>query len=316
MAFRKVLVPLDGSPLAEEALWQAIQVADRDGLEVALLRAAEARASLGADPGEAQVRAVRTAEEYLEEVAAWLRQAGVRGVTTHVWYGPPVPSIVEAADALAVDLVVMSTHGRSGLSRLLLGSVAEAVVRATSRPVLLVRSLETAGARALRAAGACRRILVPLDGSPAAETIIPLVLEIAGPRDAEVVLLRALELLAPQALEGSRHVVVDDLEARRAEAEAYLAAIVAELAARGVRATARVRPGDPGPTIAAAVGETGADLVAMTTHGRSGLSRVVFGSIAESVLRRAEVPVLVMRQTEAQVAARTPAGAARPGGRR
>lgn len=149
-----------------------------------------------------------------------------------------------------------------------------------------------------------KRALVPLDGSTVAEAIIPFVLEIAGPLDIEVVLLRVLAPMAPTVVEGSRHVIVENVEARRVEAEAYLAPLAAELKAKGVRVWAEVRRGEPAAEIVAGARATGADLIAMTTHGRSGLGRLLFGSVAESVLRHADVPVFLLRQTEAQVAAR------------
>lgn len=156
-----------------------------------------------------------------------------------------------------------------------------------------------------------KRAVVPLDGSPVAEAIIPFVLEIAGPLDMEIVLVRVLQPLPPQVIEGSRHVVVDDVEARRLDAQEYLAPLAVELRAKGIRAQTQVRRGDPAGEIAAAAHETGADLIAMTTHGRSGLGRLVFGSVAEAVLRRAQLPVFLMRLTEVEVARRSAEGASR-----
>lgn len=149
-----------------------------------------------------------------------------------------------------------------------------------------------------------KRALVPLDGSPIAEAIIPFILEIAGPLDMEVVLLRVVEPIPPIALEGSRHIEVEDVELRRTDAEEYLAPIAAELRNKGVRVERRVRRGNAVDQIVAAAREAGADLIAMSTHGRGGLGRLVFGSVAQAVLRRAEVPVFLMRTTESQVAGR------------
>jgi len=147
-------------------------------------------------------------------------------------------------------------------------------------------------------------VTVPLDGSMVAEGIIPFMLEIAGPLDMEIVLLRVLVPVPPTVIEGSRHIEVEDVERRRAEAEAYLAPIAAELRTKGVRIRTMVRRGEPAAEIIAGAREAGSDLIAMTTHGRSGLGRLLFGSIAEAVLRHSDIPVFLMRQTEAQVAAR------------
>lgn len=149
-----------------------------------------------------------------------------------------------------------------------------------------------------------KRVLVPLDGSTVAEAILPFLLEIAGPLDMDVVLVRVLEPIPPTVLEGARHVLVEDVEARRADAAAYLAPIAERLRARGVRAETAVRRGEPADEIVEGARDAGADLIAMTTHGRTGLRRLVFGSVAEAVLRHANVPVFLMRQTERQMAAR------------
>jgi nucleotide-binding universal stress UspA family protein len=149
-----------------------------------------------------------------------------------------------------------------------------------------------------------KRALVPLDGSPIAEAIIPFILEIAGPLDMEVVLLRVVEPIPPIALEGSRHIEVEDVELRRTDAEEYLAPIAVELRNKGVRVESRVRRGNAVDQIVAAAREAGADLIAMSTHGRGGLGRLMFGSVAQAVLRQAEVPVFLMRATESQVTRR------------
>jgi nucleotide-binding universal stress UspA family protein len=156
-----------------------------------------------------------------------------------------------------------------------------------------------------------RRAVVPLDGSREAEAIVPFILSIAGPLDMEVVLVRVLQPIPPEVVEGSRHVVVEDVEARRADAEEYLAPLAVELADKGVRVRTEVRRGEPAAEIVACAREVAADLIAMTTHGRSGLGRLLFGSVAEAVLRRAQLPVLMMRVTEAEVARRAAREAAR-----
>ena len=149
-----------------------------------------------------------------------------------------------------------------------------------------------------------RRALVPLDGSMIAEAIVPFILEIAGPLDIDVALLRVVVPAPPLVFEGSSPAVVDDIDKLRTEAEEYLASIAAALRAQGVRVTIHVRVGDAVSQILAGALEVEADLIAMTTHGRGGLGRLMFGSIAEAVLRQAEVPVFLLRQTKAQVAAR------------
>jgi nucleotide-binding universal stress UspA family protein len=148
-----------------------------------------------------------------------------------------------------------------------------------------------------------KRALVPLDGSPVAEAIIPFLVQIAGPLNMSIVLLRVLEPIPPVFGDSLRQNLLDDDETRTLDATEYLAPIAAKLRARGVDTSWVVRSGRPAESILGAVLDAGADLIAMSTHGRSGLGRLLFGSVAEQVLRRADVPVFMMRQTEAQLSA-------------
>ena len=168
---------------------------------------------------------------------------------------------------------------------------------------------------ALRRSAVYKRALVPLDGSAVAEAIIPFILAVAGPLDMTVRLLRVVEPIVPMVVEGATPMIVDDPLARERDAEEYLAPLAAELRGRGIDAAVEVRRGPAAAAILAAAKAFGADLIAMSTHGRSGLGRLLFGSVAEHVLRHADVPVFLMRQTEAQVAARAaqePTRASRP----
>jgi nucleotide-binding universal stress UspA family protein len=154
MKLQTILVPLDGSTLAELALPRAIDQARASGAKLLLLRAASAPRVPGLDTTEAQVRVVEEAEAYLAETAARLRSSGVAAVETSTWYGAPAVSIVEAARLHAVDMIVMTTHGRSGLPRLIFGSVAESVLHSTATPLLLVRPPEAPVAALPRSEGA------------------------------------------------------------------------------------------------------------------------------------------------------------------
>lgn len=154
-----------------------------------------------------------------------------------------------------------------------------------------------------------KRVVIPLDGSELAEAILPLIMQIAGPLDLEVTLLRVVQPVPPEVIEGARYVAVDDIERRQKESEAYLAELAASVAASGVSVRTEVRRGTPVPEIVACARERDADLVAMTTHGRSGLGRLLFGSVAEGVLRQGDFPVFFLRQTEKQVRARAAATA-------
>lgn len=148
-----------------------------------------------------------------------------------------------------------------------------------------------------------KRLLVPLDGSRLAEGILPFILQVAHPLALEVVLVYVVTPIAPPAIEGMTHFTVYDVEARMNEAREYLAPVAADLRRQGVRVTSDVRHGEPVAEIVTVARDSQADIIAMTTHGRSGFSRFLLGSVAEAVLRQAEVPVLMMRLTERDVSA-------------
>ena len=133
-----ILVPLDGSSLAESAVWPAADLAKQVGARLLLLRVAEP-STLPGDLTEKPVRLVGEATAYLSSIGRTLFLSGVKGIDTTVRTGRPAASIAEVARSAAVDLIVMTTHGRSGLGRMLLGSVAQSVLRGTRTPVLLLR---------------------------------------------------------------------------------------------------------------------------------------------------------------------------------
>ncbi len=141
MKLQTVLIPLDGSLLAEAVLPKAVEFAEGSPAKLLLLRATEAHTVL-TDPARAQADAVREAEEYLGQIGDRLGALGINDVQVSVWYGPAASAIVEAARLYKVDLIAMTTHGRSGLGRLVFGSVAESVLRGTTTPILLIRVAE------------------------------------------------------------------------------------------------------------------------------------------------------------------------------
>jgi universal stress protein A len=148
-----------------------------------------------------------------------------------------------------------------------------------------------------------KRVLVALDGSTSSEAVLRFVLEIAGPLDMKVVLLNVVEPLTRGIADDIYLPTLEDVEARRRDAEEYLAPMAAELRSRGVAVTWQVRRGRPAEEILAAAHESSVDMIAMATHGRTGFGRLLFGSVAEAVLRKAAVPVFMIRQPEAVAAA-------------
>lgn len=285
----RVLVPLDGSTLAEAILPVVERLARDHEAEVILLEVLE-----GQGTREAECDAERQAGGYLQGTVDSLRRRGLGRVRASVWYGDADQAIANAATRERADLIAMSTHGRSGLDWLRFGSVAEGVVRRAPVPVLLVRGMAAWDRHAID------RILVPLDGSEASEEVLPIVSCLAGPFDFEVQLLHVVE--ATRSLPGAP---VGASGAHDPETEAaYLARVAASLEARGLRVGVTLRAGLPAEVIPTVTDETKSGLVAMSTHGRSGLGRLFLGSVAERVLRAVSVPVLLWKP---------PAGGREPG---
>lgn len=299
---RKILLPLDGSVLSETALPWAELLAERTAASLVVLRAAMVRGFPGVDLTDAQVHAVQEAESYVEGVAARLRQRGFT-VDLALPYGIAGEAIVDAATRRSADLIVMATHGRSGLGRWIYGSVADAVLRSATVPIFLVRS----GAPQPSAAKPLRTIVVPLDGSRVAEAVLPWAEELVRLLRARVVLVRAVETPVFDESTGQRAAV--ELEASQVEAHSYLHAVAERFTRAGAEVALEVRIGIPPYVIVDCASELEADLIVMATHGRSGVARLVYGSVAAGVLRDAAVPVLLVPAREleaARLAARRP----------
>jgi nucleotide-binding universal stress UspA family protein len=290
--YSTILVPLDGSALAERALPYAVTLARASHARLSLVRAALAHTLPGAEPSEAQVAVVQRAERELEATAESLRSAGLT-VETHVYYDEAARAIVDATERQGVDLVVMSTHGRGGLGRWVYGSVADRVLRRMAAPVLLV----PAAAEPPRTTDGPLRVVVPLDGSLLAEAVRGRVRVLAAARGAEVLLLRVVEPPVPLEVDGEGYLSLHHRDAELAEAQRYLESVAGEMRAEGIVVSTRAVVDQAVPTIIATAADYQADLIAISTHGRGGLARLVLGSVAAAVLHRACTPLLLVRPT-------------------
>lgn len=281
--------------MAERALPYAESVARATRARVILLMAANAPALVGVTTVREEMRVVREATRYLEAVASRLVAGGV--IENAVFQGDPGDAIVEENRLRGVDLVVMATHGRSGLERLVAGSVAEKVLRRGGVPVLLVRV--GAEGPAVAPLPPRPRVLVSLDGSPFAEAALPIAGELARMLQGDLALMQSVPM--PEGAQTNHHGRVlayldQRVESLEAEARAYLRSVADRLVAEGMAAPlVEVRVGPPGETIVAASRELGAGLVAMATHGRGAVGRLVMGSVADQVLRTSSVPLLLTR---------------------
>jgi nucleotide-binding universal stress UspA family protein len=325
---RSILVPLDGSPFAEHALPLAFSIAKRTAATVHLLRVPPSLADLffwAPTPGDALES--QLLEHYRQESRAYLDHvihdlALARGVTvtSATREGEIADAIRTYTADVGADLVVMTTHGRGMLERIWLGSVADELVRSLTIPVILVRPRDTAAR--LDQEVALRHIVVALDGSGFAEKILEPALAVGSAMGADYTLLRVVSSVphlslshrATSATPPSPEVSngIKKIEERlRQDAVAYLEKIAAQLRGRGAKVQVQVEFSErPAAAILADIA-TSADMVALETHGRHGLPRLLLGSVTDKVVRGSSLPILVCRATEGEVAghsSRNPTG--------
>lgn len=301
----RLLVPLDGSKIAEQALTAARELARATSCEIVLLTAIarQERWSTADTPTWWEADEEATATGYLDTLTRELRDSGFKA-TARVAWGRPSEMIRQIADESNVDLIVMTTHGRSGITRFLIGSVADNVVRTAERPLLLIRAQHEPPTHF-----DFSTILVPLDGSPLAESGLPFIKSLAAQLSAEVVLTRVV--VPVTLLYGEQYIpsTAPVMEKVDAEARDYLAAMQRRLKKDGLSVRAIVENGFPVEAITAAADQTGAGMIALTSHGRTGPVRTVLGSVADGLVRQARCPCLVI---PARAAAKGSAGTESP----
>ena len=289
--YSKILVPLDGSTLSEGVLPYVRLLARACRIPVELLHIH--------DPAQLKALGPEQSRQYLQKISASF--SGTTDVTCTVEPGNPADKIVELAAVQPDILIAMATHGYSGLQRWLLGSVAEKVLHRATKHLLLVRPTgENSGEARLST------VLVPLDGSELAERVLPAVTSVAAGLKLKVVLVRVLVRIFFQPPETVVPVFGTHLPNQKeiwAEASAaatgYLNEKVEQLRAEGLADVSSVLIDGSAEGAAGGildlVGKTPDNLVAMTTHGKSGLGRWVIGSVTERVVRHSFTPVLVIR---------------------
>jgi nucleotide-binding universal stress UspA family protein len=307
--YRSILVPLDGSVFAEHALPLALGIARRSGATLRIARAHVAPFSPIEDLGGLVDRAARDEEQaYLKAVVKRLTDATAAPVQSALLEIPVVDSLCEYAKSAGADLMVMTTHGRGPLARAWLGSVADELVRKAPIPILLTRPQEAK--LVLDQAPVFRRVLIPLDGSSFAEQAVDPALALGSLTEAEYILVRVIEpMIRGGDVESvltrpSDPGVVRRLELfhdeEKADANTYLEKMAQRLKTHSHRAEIRVVVSEQ---TAVALLETAkqvkADAIALSTHGRRGLSRLFLGSVADKVLRGTSLPILMHRPSTA-----------------
>ncbi|MFC2049908.1 universal stress protein [Chloroflexota bacterium] len=285
MAYRKVLVPLDGSELAERAITYAKSLAKTKDSEVILFTVSAA--SVG--------QLDRPMKAYLELNAKELQSQGIKA-SIAISHGNMADEIIKFADKNKIDLIIISTHGHSGIKRWVLGSVAIKVLHGTCTPVLLIKS------RAHKISEVeFKKILIPIDGSPFSEASIPYVKELAKETSGEIILLRVSE---PPVLPADRSPAIkpsweeyrDILMAEiQRQAEEYLEGIKANIEKSGIKARSHAILGKAAESILQVTQKENINLIAMTTHGRTGVSRWVYGSVASRIVEESLQPVMLIR---------------------
>ena len=295
----KILVPLDGSIAAETALVPAMQIGRGTGAELLLLRALEMNymAMPMMAGGYDWSWPVADLENCRQEIAEYL--AGVRRLhdcpTCHVraleMEGDAASCIVDTAEDEACELIVMSTHGHTGVRRVLFGSVTERVLHAAPCPVLITRAKDP-----------IRRMLITLDGSLLGESVMEPALAIAHAAGARIILMRVNEVvpLNPLDMAASWDWDMPDQEKkllgeRRQAAEAYLREVVARYGLSPGEVESIVLDGPPVERIQEFARLYNIDLLAMSTHGHTGLRRWLYGSVTAQVMRASHCSMLVVR---------------------
>jgi len=285
--YENILLPFDGSDGAAAVLHHASEIAHRTDATIHLLFVADtARDSVTVVETDVVDTLVQEGEDIVAEAAKTLDTLGV-DYETDVVQGNPAPTIVDYADSYDFDLIVMPTHGRKGLSRYIIGSVAEKVVRLASGPVLTVRMLDDE-----RLQFPYEDILIPTDGSAGAVHAAEHGLELAATLDATVHILSVVDTRLSIGSEMAR----SDTEQAATDAVEELAETAESHGLADVRT--EVDRGRPVEEILERIESDGIDAVVMGTDGRRGTERILLGSVAEKTVRSAPVPVLTVRKSE------------------
>ncbi len=302
--YTRILVPLDGSKLAEQALPYVNLLASAFKIQVNLLNVFDSVPPQFADPGhglyETQITASYrdNAVDYLEKAGAGLKDSGVT-ISCDAHEGNPADQIINQAEKTSATLIAMVTHGRSGLGRWVLGSVTDKVLHGATNPLLITHAHEE-GTDSSDVN--LKNLIVPLDGSPLADQVLPHVEALAPALGLNVILVR----VTASSDEYYRYVDMSagvnperfEAYAKEAQAEAahHLQQVKERLIRNGVSSVEeRLLNGNAARAILDLVQETADSLVALTTHGRSGVERWVLGSVTDRLVRHSGQPVLVIR---------------------
>jgi nucleotide-binding universal stress UspA family protein len=289
MLYQKILVPLDGSDLAEKALTYAKTVSKLKNSEVILFAI-----SITNEGG----RRDRLLKSYLDISAKSLESQGVK-VSTDVAYGEAAEEIIEYSEKNKIDLIIISTHGYSGIKRWMLGSTTQKVLYSTCTPILLIKSKAPEISKA-----EFQKILVPLDGSTFSEATFPFLEELAKGTKTNIILLGVCEPpVVPSygskpinpTWEKYRDTLWADSQKQVTE---YLEKTKDALEKNGLQIEPRIikeTDGKVAKSIIKVARDEEVDLIAIATHGHTGASRWVYGSVANRIVEESAEPILLIR---------------------
>jgi len=288
--WNKILVPLDGSDLAELALPYAEELANAFKSEIILLHVSE--------PSEDRYRHMH--ELYVKEVTDRIK-GRFKKVTPVVVSGKPADEIISYADKNKVGIIIMTSHGRSGVLSWATGSIASKLLQGAAAPLLLVRAAKSK--RKVTRQVLLNRILLPLDGSEAGEAAVGYIAEMMSRLELEVTLFGVVSSGQHIRSVGGLDYInysEEQLEMFKKEAEEYLDGVYRRLKRRKgtVKVVLKVgdKSGDVGQEILKFAEEKGVSLIAISSHGHSGIEKWVFGSIANKVVHNSRSPVLVVKE--------------------
>lgn len=305
--YRTVLLPLDGSPFGEHALQLATTLARRSGARLALVHVHNPNADVvnwepvtpfryeGLEKSEREWEGEERKSEaaYLSARALQIAKQLNGTAQCKVISGPVCSALEQEIAEANPDLIVMATHGRGGFSRAWLGSVADTLIRNIHKPILLVRTeTEDAPLTPVKTG----HVLIPLDGSQLAESIVPFALQLGEGTPTSYTLLRVVPPVwtAPEVMSEPDVMAEGALKERVTGAREYLARVADTMSAETVNVNMDVVIGTaPAAAILERARTVEADIIAMATHGRGGVKRLILGSVADKVLRAAPVPILL-----------------------
>lgn len=287
LQIEEILIPLDGSKGAESVLPYVRDFAPKFNSRVYVV---------GVGIGRKTRRVNRLLEDYINRIVNELQAHNIKAEPV-IRYGIAADKILDfTAEEKEIDLIIMATHGRSGVTRWWMGSVAEKVISEATAPVLLVRSKRRRTTGTTDKSDSIHKILAPLDGSDIGEVALPYAEAIATNSRATVNLLQVIS--PPGTVEASLLGGSDwrkFVKAMHDAGENYLKSVAERLSGKDIKVTYEVLTGDPADKIVEYAAEKGISLIAMSTHGRTGLARWVLGSVADKVLHGARIPILLVR---------------------